>query len=59
MLSQILLRADVRPGSRILLYETCHGLVAGALTQMLGGTALDLDNSPGRAWQALRAVMVP
>ena len=37
MLAQLLLRADVRQSSRLLLIETCSGLLAGALLEKLAG----------------------
>eukprot|EP00937_MAST-01D_sp_MAST-1D-sp2_P005749 g5749.t1 len=37
-LAQILALANVRAGARVLLFETCMGLVTGALAQRLGGS---------------------
>ena len=42
-LAQMLTQANVRSGSKVLLFENCSGLVLGALMERLGGRYMRTD----------------
>ncbi len=47
--AQLVMRADIRPGSRVLLLESCSGLIAGTVAEKLAGTGTVVQLHGGSA----------
>ena len=47
-LARLLTFSDARPGSNVLVIESCKGIVTGAIAERVGGARITRVFAPGR-----------
>ncbi len=55
-LAQMLTLANIHAGSKVLVFETCAGLVLGAVMERMGGTSVGFSIRPNNGRFSLQRV---